>query len=248
MEQNTEKVVNKVEKKVEKKEVNKPLIYRKERKFVVKNNSITALDFFVKSHPAMFFQPFPPRFVNNVYFDSRNFHNYNDNVVGSSNRIKFRIRWYGEQFGFIEKPVLELKIKRGLAGSKKHYKMAPFTFEPGFSHKNLEDLIQQSNLPNEIRDLLKYQTPTLLNQYHRKYYLSRDHIFRLTLDHKIKYIKIGRHQNSFLQRININNDVVVELKYDVEYDEEANKITASFPFRLSKNSKYVNGMDELDVY
>ncbi len=236
MEQNLEKAVN------------KPLIYRKERKFVVSGNSITAVEFFVKSHPAMFFQPFPPRFVNNVYFDSRDFHNYGDNVVGSANRLKFRIRWYGEQFGHIEKPVLEIKIKKGLAGAKRHYPMAPFTFEPGFSNKYLNDWIERSKLPNEIRELLKYQTPALLNQYHRKYYLSGDRIFRLTLDHKLQYIKIGRHQNSFLNRVNNNRDVIVELKYDVEYDEEANKITASFPFRLSKNSKYVNGMDELDVY
>ncbi len=236
MEQNTEKAVN------------KPLVYRKERKFVVSGASITSVEFFIKAHPAMFFQPFPPRFVNNMYFDSKAFHNYGDNVSGSANRLKFRIRWYGEQFGHIKKPVLEIKIKKGLAGSKRHYPLAPFTFEPGFSQKDLEEMFKQSNLSNEINELLKHQSPTLLNQYHRKYFLSADRIFRVTLDHKLRYLKISKHQNSFLQRISNDKDVIVELKYDTEWDEEANKITASFPFRLSKNSKYVNGIDELDVY
>lgn len=234
MEQNTEKAVN------------KPLIYRKERKFIVNDTSITSVEFFIKSHPAMFFQPFPPRFVNNVYFDSNSFGNYGDNVVGSATRHKFRIRWYGEQFGYIEKPVLEIKIKKGLAGAKKHFKLAPFTFEPGFSMKTMDEVFDKSDLPKEIREMLKHQSPTLLNQYHRKYFLSADRKYRVTLDHKLRYVRIGRHQNSFMQRVSNNHDVVVELKYDVKDDEEANKISASFPFRLSKNSKYVNGVDNLE--
>lgn len=236
MEQNTGKAVN------------NPLIYRKERKFVVTGSSITAVEFFIKSHPAMFFKPFPARFVNNIYFDSRDFHNYGDNVIGSAKRLKFRIRWYGEQFGYIEKPVLEIKIKKGLAGSKRHYKLAPFTFEPGFSQKEMKAMLAASNLPREISEILKHQSPTLLNQYHRKYFLSADRVFRVTLDHKLRYAKIGKYQNAFMQRINNDRDVILELKYDTKWDEEANKISESFPFRLSKNSKYVNGVDELDAY
>jgi SPX domain protein involved in polyphosphate accumulation len=235
MEQNTERAVS------------KPLIYRKERKFVVTGSSITAVEFFIKGHPAMFFQPFPPRFVNNIYFDSGEFQNYGDNVIGSSNRHKFRIRWYGEQFGFVEKPVLEIKIKKGLAGAKRNFRLASFTIEPGFSQKDINAAFDKSDLPNEIREMLRYQSPTLLNRYHRKYFLSADRIFRVTLDYKLKYTRISRYQNSFMQRISNDRDVIVELKYDTKYDEEANKISASFPFRLSKNSKYVNGIDELDA-
>ena len=262
MEQNSEKAANKAvdnpeEKPVEKTSVennqvdrpaNAPLIYRKERKFVVTGSSITSIEFFMKAHPAMFFKPFPARFVNNVYFDSKEFGNYGDNVVGSMNRHKFRIRWYGDQFGDIKKPVLEIKIKKGLAGTKRHYKLAPFTFEPGFTIQIIEDVFDRSNLPREIREMLRHQSPTLLNQYHRKYFLSADHKFRITLDHKIRYVKINRYQNSFMHRAINDRDVVVELKYDTEHDEEANRISASFPFRLSKNSKYVNGIDELDAH
>ncbi len=236
MEQNTEKAAN------------KPLIFRNERKFVVSGKSVTAVEFFIKSHAAMFLQPFPPRYVNNIYFDSQEFHNYSDNVIGSANRMKFRIRWYGEQFGQIEKPVLEIKIKKGLAGSKMHYPLAPFILEPGFSQKEIKVLFEQSDLPHEIKEILKYQKPTLLNQYHRRYFLSADRNFRLTLDHKLRYTKISKYQNSFLHRVANDRDVIIELKYDIIFDVEANKISASFPFRLSKNSKYVNGIDELDAY
>ena len=51
-----------------------------------------------------------------------------------------------------------------------------------------------------------------------------------------------------MHRVANDHDVIVELKYDTEHDEYANRISASFPFRLSKNSKYVNGIDQLDAY
>ena len=38
----------------------------------------------------------------------------------------------------------------------------------------------------------------------------------------------------------------MELKYDTEHDMEANTISGFFPFRMTKNSKYVNGVDHLD--
>ena len=267
MEQNTEKAANKhtdgkvgdnaaekqvnnskaVEKK-EKKPEQKPLIFRKERKFVATGISITAVEFFMKGHSAMFFQPFPPRFINNIYFDSKEFGNYGDNVVGSMHRHKFRIRWYGEQFGYIEKPVLEIKIKKGLAGTKRHFKLAPFTLEPGFTMQIMDEVFDKSDIPKEIREMLRYQSPSLLNRYHRKYLLSADRKFRVTLDHKLQYTNINRYQNSFMHRVKNDRDVIIELKYDVENDEKANKISGSFPFRLNKNSKYVNGIDELDAY
>lgn len=237
------------EKKPSDKPAEKPLIFRKERKFVATGVSITAVEFFMKSHPAMFFQPFPPRFISNLYFDSKEFGNYGDNVVGSMSRHKFRIRWYGEQqFGYLKKPVLEIKIKKGLAGTKRHYKLVPFTFEPGFTMKLMDEVFDQSDLPKEIREMLRYQSPTLLNQYHRKYLLSADRKFRVTLDHKLKYTNINRYQNSFMHRVANDRDVIIELKYDTEHDEEANRISDSFPFRLNKNSKYVNGIDELDAH
>jgi SPX domain protein involved in polyphosphate accumulation len=206
------------------------------------------MEFYIKSHSAMFYQPYPPRFVNNIYFDSNQFHSYNDNVLGSTYRQKFRIRWYGDRFGYISKPVLEIKIKKGLAGTKNSFKLVPFTFEAGFTQDILEDVFDKSDLPDEIRELLKHQTPVMLNQYHRKYYISADRKFRLTLDHKLRYTKIAKYQNSFLHLVSNDRDVIVELKYDIEFDEEASRITGSFPFRLTKSSKFVNGVDELDVH
>ena len=41
---------------------------------------------------------------------------------------------------------------------------------------------------------------------------------------------------------------VVELKYNLENDRLANSISNQFPFRLSKNSKYVNGVNQFQSF
>ena len=48
--------------------------------------------------------------------------------------------------------------------------------------------------------------------------------------------------NNFLYPYREELKTVVELKYDQEWDVEAEKITNQFPFRLDKNSKFVAGM------
>lgn len=224
------------------------LHYRKERKFVVEEVGLNVVESIVKSHPAMFSRAYPPRHVNNIYFDTPKFQNLNDNVIGSANRYKFRIRWYGPQLGFIEKPVMEIKIKKGLAGSKMHFPLAPFTLKRGISQTQIEEILSESVLPDEMRAILETLSPTLLNRYHRKYFHSANRKFRITLDHQLSFTRISRYQNYFLRRIINKDKIVLELKYDVAHDEEAGWISNNFPFRLSKNSKYVNGVTNLDVW
>ncbi len=229
-------------------EIVKPLVYRKECKYVISDVGIDIVENYVRSHPMMFSKPFPPRYVNNIYFDTPKFQNYRDNVIGAMQRKKFRIRWYGDQFGLIEKPVLEIKIKEGLAGAKKHFPLVPFTLDQGFSEKNIRLLIDQSEIPMLIKETLRHFVPTLLNQYHRMYYLSADHKFRLTLDSKLIYTRIARYQNYFMRKVTDNRKVIMELKYDVENDVEFSRISTFFPFRMTKNSKYVDGIDSLDLW
>ncbi len=106
--------------------------YRYERKFLVDRLDQHQVMGLIKRHPAMFCQPYPPRFINNFYLDTAHMVNYRDNVDGAADRRKVRIRWYGELMGQIENPVLEFKIKRGLVGTKKHHPIPGF--EPREPH------------------------------------------------------------------------------------------------------------------
>ncbi len=225
-----------------------PLVFRKERKYAIYDIDIFIIENIIRAHPAMFKKPFPPRYVNNIYFDTPKFQNYGDNVIGAKTRKKFRIRWYGKQFGFIDKPVLEIKLKEGLAGAKRHFPLSPFYLESGFTIDTLRDVFDRSDLPDEVREAIRFLVPTLLNQYYRKYFLSADRRFRLTLDHKLMFTRISRYQNHFMRRVEDRRKVVMELKYDIIHDSKVDRISSFFPFRMTKNSKYVNGIDNLDLW
>ena len=129
-----------------------------------------------------------------------------------------------------------------------HFPLAPFTLKRGISQTQIEEILSESVLPDEMRAILETLSPTLLNRYHRKYFHSANRKFRITLDHQLSFTRISRYQNYFLRRIINKDKIVLELKYDVAHDEEAGWISNNFPFRLSKNSKYVNGVTNLDVW
>lgn len=222
--------------------------FRKERKFVIEGFGLAQVEAVVRSHPALFSCPFSARYINNIYFDTREFRNYRDNVAGSMKREKFRIRWYGEQYGQIKEPVLEIKIKRGLAGTKKYAPLNPLTLERGFTMEDIKVWLGESNLSPEYQEALRYLEPTLHNRYRRKYFLSADKRFRITLDDQLSYMNIPKLPGFFVRQEMEYSKVVIELKYDTENDGDASWITDHFPFRLSKNSKYVIGVKKLDIW
>jgi len=216
--------------------------FRFERKFFITRLNFNEVKNCVKLHPHIFNSVYSQRFINNIYFDSHNYNNYIENVEGSSDRLKVRIRWYGDLFGKIKSPVLEIKIKNGLLGKKKSLKITSFDFNSSTDISNILEKIDNSQLNIDLKSL----KPTLLNRYSRIYFQSIDKRFRITIDNKQEFYSIKNKNNMFLKSIKDFNSVILELKYQEEYDSEANFITNKFPFRLSKSSKYVNGIQQLN--
>lgn len=219
--------------------------WRYERKFFVSGLSKHEIEAIVRQHPAMFSEIYYERNINNIYFDTFDMMNYFHNVDGLSQRMKFRIRWYGEMFGTIEKPVLELKIKEGQLGGKLHYPLDSFYLDDLQTNDKIHKVIASANLPEELKRIIKCLNYTLLNRYTRKYFESADKRFRITIDSHMKYINLSHLHNSYLSELNDYDSNILELKYGQESDHDARKITNCFPFRMTKSSKYVTGIDRL---
>jgi hypothetical protein len=195
-------------------------------------------------HPAAFREIFHPRYINNIYLDSNELDFYFDNVSGKGSRKKARIRWYGDLFGSIAKPVLEFKIREGFLGNKISFPLAPFGLDTDFNIDTLRTVYDKSELPSWAYEVLMLLKPSLLNRYKRKYTLNFDGDFRLTLDTELSYHLIGSNNNAFMQSFK-SEEVIVELKYDFDQEKKAGSISNKLPFRLTKSSKYVNGVDLL---
>ena len=88
--------------------MNKPVLnnYRFEKKFIIPERLTHSIEEVVKSNSALMRKIFIPRFINNIYFDNSRFQFFFENMDGVSERMKARIRWYGNLKGKIKKPVL----------------------------------------------------------------------------------------------------------------------------------------------
>ncbi len=217
--------------------------YRYERKYFITSLSKYEVECVVKMHPAAFSEIFHQRFVNNLYFDTVCFGNFRDNVEGATDRLKVRVRWYGELFGDIQNPTLELKIKKGLLGKKVSMKINPFTLKAD------SDLSGVLGSVSETQDTLKidYKSlkPALINRYSRRYYRSSDRCYRITIDGDQSFYEVNGKDNFFLNRIVDRDSVILELKYQQDHDSGAGYISTAFPFRLTKSSKYVRGIQQI---
>ncbi len=218
--------------------------YRYERKFVVPAHySLEGMKRVVLNNSVLFKEIFHERRVNNIYFDTVGYQYYLDNVLGVSDRQKVRIRWYGNSFGKVEKPVLEIKIKEGVVGDKWSFPLKQFTFDNQCSRKKIQTIFDASKLPLPIRKMVQQLEPSLVNSYRRQYYQSPDKSFRVTLDFDISYTSINSNFNNFQRIAQRDREAVVELKYNLDKDAMADVISKQFPFRMSKKSKYITGIE-----
>ncbi|MFK7809224.1 MAG: VTC domain-containing protein, partial [Saprospiraceae bacterium] len=112
---------------------------RYERKFRLETTQLNVVHQVVRQHPASFTKAYPDRQVNNIYFDTPDLNCYKDNLIGTSQRKKFRVRWYGTTDRLVKNPILEVKIRDNSLGDKESYKFQDFQLS------NLEELTDQVN-------------------------------------------------------------------------------------------------------
>src|SRR3989344_7081921 len=221
------------------------LAYRYENKFVISALTRAEIEMAIKLPPALFAEIFYELTVNNIYFDSIEFKSYFDNLAGVSQRYKFRIRWYGSTFGTIHHPTLEVKIKQNALGQKLSYPLADFVISDDFSLDTIQSVFLRSQLPAALLAEFNTMHFVFINSYRRKYFESFDHKFRLTIDSRLKFYRLSNRRGRGLSVYGGRSGLVVELKYSSEHSDLADQIAGQLPFRITKNSKYVAGVEAL---
>jgi len=221
---------------------------RFERKFVTSELDEHDLVHLIRHHPLMFTEIYHQRYVNSLYFDTVSLANYHDNLSGIKDRMKIRIRWYGELFGKIAEPILEFKIKDGWAGWKTLYQLPALQMTARIDYDMLIMAMAKIDLPEHLPLLIKSIEPIIIIRYKRKYFSSTENNFRITIDTDLSYHAARRRDNIDSHKYADYITKILELKYQRKYDNQAEAVTNHLPFRLSKNSKYVNGISRLFGY
>ena len=221
---------------------------RLEIKFVASAIELSRIQRWVRLHSADFYSPYPDRWVNNVYFDSHDYFSFAENLTGISERRKLRYRWYGAQL-HPDIGRLEVKCKRNLFGWKQHYRTSIVPFADGdkwrdFRKKLLAQLGPAAKIWLDLRP-----APTIINRYHRQYFVTRDNIVRLTIDSK-QCVYDQRYQSkpNITRKTIIPDTLVVEVKFDRQHRDVAERVIQGLPIRASRHSKYVVGLKSAHQY
>ena len=164
---------------------------RIELKGVAEGPAADVIEMRVRLHPALFIEEYQERRVNNVYLDTHDFQLADANVVGSADRIKIRVRWYGALIGPVAAPVLEFKRKVGEVGFKIGFPVAPCDLPPTFDGELLLESLRHLEGHEDAMVELRALRPTLINTYRRRYYRTADRKYRLTIDSAIQSYPIG---------------------------------------------------------
>jgi len=221
--------------------------YRNERKFLLSGISKQQLKSFIRLHPAGFKKAYPNRYINNIYFDSFEYNNFQEHVNGVQSRSKIRMRWYAEMFGEI-RAQLELKQKNGSLSGKAIWELVPFTLSPGVCSKELGRLLLESSLPNGIKTVMKKMIPVNANRYVRQYYICPDKSVRITIDSNLEYFDIKQGKSSFMYSRKETDGLILELKYPPTAHVQAAKIASAFPFCVFRSSKYISGLRRMNTW
>lgn len=196
-------------------------------------------------HPTGFYQHFPPRQVNNIYFDTPHLYSYAENLSGGASRSKVRLRWYGESTTNVQ-AVFEIKRKRNMLGWKVSQKLKNLLV---FQDTKWIDII--SGIRVELSDanrviLDRSGSPVFINRYQREYYVSFDDIIRVTLDYDQKvYDQRFSAFPNLSSPLRSSKDMVIEFKVDSNHRERLVDVINGIHLRVCKYSKFVFGVESL---
>lgn len=184
-----------------------------------------------------------PRQVSSIYFDSASYDCYRQSNSGDNERVKLRMRWYGD--GLVVTPVLELKHRANHMGWKGQHSL-PSMELGALTFGELRERFRACVTPREqaLVDVLRF--PVLIATYHRHYLVTPDRRIRVTVDTALRFIDQRNRRRPNLQFDRCEADFsVVECKLDAEHEPAARALLRNFGTRHSRFSKYCFGVGAL---
>lgn len=221
---------------------------RLEIKFACYEVHQSLLTGWLEKHWAGFNVPYPDRRINNVYFDTYNYDGFLQNLSGASSRTKVRYRWYG----YSPEPssgTLEVKCKRNYFGWKLRYPCPEFSVDKRDDWLKIRrTLASQLSLEGRIW-LDSHPAPIMINRYDRQYFVSADNNVRVTIDtNQAVWDQRSQASPNLDREANMPRTLVVEVKFSREERKLAENMLQGLPIRVSRHSKYINGVRAITGY
>lgn len=218
--------------------------WRYERKYFLQFNSAHDAELLIRLCPRYFRQVHPDRYINNIYLDSPTLRCYWENVDGVSPRFKQRIRWYGALHQDNAAATLEIKRKYNAVGDKVRIALGAFNSAEAINDDSVAALLKSAGSDRPFLSHGDGFKCVLVNRYLRRYYATFDGLFRATIDRELRFYPVegGRRMSDLAVQ---ENAAIVEIKYARDHDVLAKEVLEHFPFRPTRISKYVHGVNLL---
>jgi len=212
--------------------------YRYEIKYVLDELDFHYIKIFLLRNNAI--KTFHDRKVHSLYFDTP-FNDFcKENLNGSSERTKVRLRWYNH----FTCPTLEFKLRRDRVGAKQIFKIKKVTEED--LYKLPLNLLSNKIFKN-VKSLVNYRShliPVVYINYEREYFELNNGI-RITIDKNIitKPVTVNQPLN-FHKEIS-NKNIIVEIKFSKKLKPLASTLIKNLELSPTRHSKYLHGLTRI---
>jgi len=215
--------------------------YRHEIKFCCRYDEVDCIYNWLYKSPHSIQQHYTNRYINNIYFDSFNFQDASDNLIGLGCREKLRLRWYGDQSAAAPMH-LERKIRRNGLGSKNILDLDAFSVLGMSKHDLTQRILSHDPDSPALKLDLRLRNPVVRNRYLREYYQDQSGKLRLTIDHKQLFFGVDRDYDVLSANAIDYPVIVIEAKYSHDDLPRVRNIMKDFPLRPVRHSKYLAGL------
>ena len=111
----------------------------------------------------------------------------------------------------------------------------------------LPTILRKTALPFPLPQHVSQMRCSLVNRYQRKYFLSADRCFRLTVDTDLEFVSPVKGKDRSTRDAPFRRQIIVELKYPMTVQDKEQQVMRNLPFRLIRMSKYVAGVQYIGV-
>jgi SPX domain protein involved in polyphosphate accumulation len=185
----------------------------------------------------------PSRDIWSIYFDTEGLDTYWSNLGGSSQRHKIRLRWYASAD---PGATVRFEVKRKVAFYG--WKLVEEVPAPDLTQPWPAVVVRlaRSLAPESAVWLREHGRPVLANRYRREYYASFDGRVRVTLDSgNTVYDQMLAARPNLTRSAPPSGLAVLEGKAAWSDRDLLELVLQRFPYRVSRNSKYLNGVDAI---
>mgnify|MGYP000854539145 CR=1 FL=1 len=182
--------------------------------------------------------------VRSLYFDSANFHAFQEKVNGDCDRTKLRIRTYSANEKQDSEIRVEMKARKGISVEKRNTFVTVEEYQ--WFMKNKQWLSKSNTVLVEFERYLhlKHLKPQILIEYFREgFFVNTQRGLRLTFDHDVKSAAATTlfPKKPFYYALH-RNVIVFEIKCDKNQPDWLLKLIKQHNLSIVANSKFAQGI------